>query len=102
MQLHRATFALVALAALSAGTAFASDQGGSSTAAPAEEAEPSDKKAEPMLCRKLAISGSRMPKRICATKAEWDDHTKRAAQSLEEGQQESDRRSLNIPDSRGN
>ena len=42
-----ATFGLVALATLAAGTALASDQGGSATATAAAKDAPSDKKAEP-------------------------------------------------------
>lgn len=68
--------------------------------ADAEKAEPGDK-AEAMVCRKLTVSGSRMPKRVCATKSEWQDQTKRMAQALEDSQNESDRRSFDIPDGRG-
>jgi len=97
MVFHRAMLGITA-AALSAGTAFAT------SAAPASQgAEPSTSSAasteEPMVCRSLTVSGSRMPQRVCATKTEWEEHAKRASQGLEDSQQESDRRSLIDPKS---
>ncbi len=97
MRLIRVTCGL-ALFTLVAGTAVASPQGESAAAAVAK-AEPSDSKAEPMICRKLTVSGSRMPKRVCATKVEWEDHSKRSSDSLRDDQDESDRHSIRRPDS---
>ena len=97
MVFHRAMLGITA-AALSVGTAFAT------SAAPASQgAEPSTSSAvakdEPMVCRSLTVSGSRMPQRVCATKTEWEEHATRASQGLEDSQQESDRRSLIDPKS---
>jgi hypothetical protein len=97
MAFHRAGLGLAALAALSAGTAFAAvgqaPQGG--VAATGTD----DKDAERMVCRSLTVSGSRVPQRVCATKTEWEEHAKRASQGLEDSQQESDRRSFVDPKS---
>ena len=100
MRLYRAAFGLVAVAALSATSFLASAQGGSTVAPAAEKAEPSGKQSEAKVCRKLTVSGSRMPRRVCATQAEWEEQTKRASQELKDDQMESDRRSLVIPDNR--
>jgi len=100
MRLHRATFGLVAVAALSGTSALASLRAGSAAAPAAAKAEPGNKQSEAMVCRKLTVSGSRMPRRVCATTSDWEDLTKRAAQGLKDEQMDSDRRSLVIPDNR--
>ena len=88
------------MAALAASPAFASTGAGTAVQGAARaDANNADKQAEPMVCRTLTVSGTRMPQRVCATKAEWEDHTKRQAQDLLDGQQESDRRSFIDPKS---
>jgi hypothetical protein len=88
---------VVAIATLSLGTAFAA------AAAPAAQgvadASVAAAKDEPMVCRSLTVSGSRVPQRVCATKTEWEEHAKRASQGLEDSQQDSDRRSFVDPKS---
>ena len=94
MAFHRAMLGLAAVAAMSGGAAVAAASQGAA-AAP----NTADKAEERMVCRSLTVSGSRMPQRVCATKAEWEEHAKRASQGLEDSQQESDRRSFVDPKS---
>jgi len=100
MSPYCAAAGLMAIAALSAGSAFASTANASAAQGTAVAGtSPSAIQKEPMICRSLTVSGSRMPQRVCATKTEWEEHAKRASQGLEDSQQESDRRSLIDPKS---
>lgn len=50
-------------------------------AAPAKAAE-----ADPMVCKNEAAPGSRLPKRVCAPKSEWERRRQEAKDNLERGQ----------------
>ncbi|MFN3585342.1 hypothetical protein [Phenylobacterium sp.] len=55
------------------------------TPAAAEGAKKADD-ANKMICKSEAVAGSRMPKRICATKAEWEQRRLDAKDALDKSQ----------------
>lgn len=56
------------------------------TGAAADGAKAKADDANKMVCKNEAVAGSRMPKRVCATKAEWEQRRADAKEALDRSQ----------------
>ena len=74
---------MLAAVALLAETTPAATQAPAPVAAPAAAAKPAAKADSDIVCHKEAILGSNIPKKVCYSKAEYEENRKETRQNVE-------------------